>query len=91
MSKSFLASLGLAVTALRAMGRDPSFLIGGRMLGLGTSAHLGETDLFVLEADDIGQIAVQGNLVDHEYRFERDGSRIAEVPSAGYGYATRSA
>jgi uncharacterized protein YxjI len=37
------------------------------------------------------QIAVQGNLVDHEYRFERDGSRIAEVPSAGYGYATRSA
>jgi uncharacterized protein YxjI len=48
-------------------------------------------DRFVLEADDVGQIAVQGNLVDHEYRFERDGSRIAEVPSAGYGYATRSA
>lgn len=45
-------STGLAVTALRAMGRDPSFLVGGRMLGLGTSAHLGEPDLFVLEADE---------------------------------------
>jgi UDP-N-acetylmuramate--alanine ligase len=45
-------STGLAVTALRATGRDPSFLVGGRMLGLGTSAHLGETDLFVLEADE---------------------------------------
>ena len=34
-------STGLAVTALGAMGGDPSFLVGGRMLGLGTSAHLG--------------------------------------------------
>lgn len=45
-------STGLAVTGLRAAGRDPSFLVGGRMLGLGTSAHLGEQDLFVLEADE---------------------------------------
>lgn len=45
-------STALAVTALRAAGRDPSFLVGGRMLGLGTSAHLGEADLFVLEADE---------------------------------------
>jgi len=43
---------GLAVTGLRAVGRDPSFLVGGRMLGLGTSAHLGEPGLFVLEADE---------------------------------------
>lgn len=45
-------STGLAVTGLRAAGRDPSFLVGGRMLGLATSAHLGERDLFVLEADE---------------------------------------
>ncbi len=45
-------STGLAVTGLRAAGRDPSFLLGGRMLGLGTSAHLGERDLFALEADE---------------------------------------
>jgi uncharacterized protein YxjI len=36
-------------------------------------------DRFVLEADDVGQIAIQGNLVDHEYTFERDGATIAEV------------
>ena len=45
-------STGLAVTGLRASGRDPSFLVGGRMLGLGTSAHLGDPDVFVLEADE---------------------------------------
>jgi UDP-N-acetylmuramate--alanine ligase len=45
-------STGLAVTGLRAAGRDPSFLVGGRMLGLHTSAHLGEQDLFALEADE---------------------------------------
>lgn len=45
-------STALAVTALRAAGRDPSFLVGGRMLALGTSAHLGERDLFALEADE---------------------------------------
>ena len=40
---------------------------------------LPQRDRFVLEAGDVGQIAVQGSLVDHEYTFERDGSRIAEV------------
>ena len=34
---------------------------------------------FTLQADDIGEITIQGNIVDHEYRFERDGSKIAEV------------
>lgn len=45
-------STGLAVTGLRAVGRDPSFLVGGRLLGLGTGAHLGERDVFALEADE---------------------------------------
>jgi len=31
------------------------------------------------EADDVGEIAIQGNIVDHEYTFERNGARIAEV------------
>lgn len=43
---------GLAVTALRATGRDPSFVIGGELTGLGTNAHLGDPGLFVLEADE---------------------------------------
>ena len=36
-------------------------------------------DRFVLEADDVGQIAIQGNLVDHEYTFKRDSATLAEV------------
>jgi UDP-N-acetylmuramate--alanine ligase len=42
----------LAVTALQAVGRDPSFVLGGEITSLGTNAHLGERDLFVLEADE---------------------------------------
>ncbi len=45
-------STALAVTAVQATGRDPSFLLGGRMLSLRTGAHLGERDLFLLEADE---------------------------------------
>ncbi len=36
-------------------------------------------DRFVLEADDVGEISVQGNLVDHEYTFESNGAKVAEV------------
>lgn len=36
-------------------------------------------DRYTIEADDVGEIRVQGNLVDHEYTFERDGATIAEV------------
>ncbi|MEU1971237.1 LURP-one-related family protein [Microbacterium sp. NPDC019599] len=34
---------------------------------------------YTLQADDIGEISIQGNIVDHEYEFERGGSKIAEV------------
>jgi uncharacterized protein YxjI len=36
-------------------------------------------DRYVLEADDVGEISIQGNLVDHEYTFESNGAKIAEV------------
>ena len=45
-------STALMVAALRAAGRDPSFIVGGQLLDLNTGAHLGENDLFVLEADE---------------------------------------
>ncbi len=45
-------SSALAVTALRGSGLDPSFLVGGEMVGLGTGAHVGTDDVFVLEADE---------------------------------------
>ena len=34
---------------------------------------------FTLQADDIGEIGIQGNIVDHEYKFERGDAKIAEV------------
>ena len=42
----------MAIHALRAAGRDPSFLLGGELVELNTNAHLGERDLFALEADE---------------------------------------
>ena len=36
-------------------------------------------DRFTLHADDGGEISIQGNVVDHEYKFERDDAKIAEV------------
>lgn len=42
----------LLVTALRGLGEDPSFVVGGEMLDLSTNGHHGSTDLLVLEADE---------------------------------------
>lgn len=42
----------LIVAALRGIGEDPSFIVGGRLADLNTNAHLGNRDLFVLEADE---------------------------------------
>ena len=60
-------STALAVRALRGSGLDPSFLVGGEMLGLNTGAHVGGHDLFVLEADEafgtFRHLALNGVLV----------------------------
>jgi UDP-N-acetylmuramate--alanine ligase len=42
----------MAVTALRAIGEDPTFIVGGEMRALNTGAHLGTGRLFALEADE---------------------------------------
>ena len=42
----------MLVAATRALGRDPSFMVGGEMAALNTNAHLGERSLFLLEADE---------------------------------------
>lgn len=42
----------MAVTALQHLGADPTFIVGGEMAALNTGAHLGDPDLFVLEADE---------------------------------------
>ena len=45
-------STALAVTATRAMGLNPTFLVGGEMIGLNTGASVGTDELFLLEADE---------------------------------------
>jgi UDP-N-acetylmuramate--alanine ligase len=45
-------STALAVTALRATGHDPSFLLGGELSDLNTGAHLGDGTRLLLEADE---------------------------------------
>ncbi|MEA3511004.1 MAG: UDP-N-acetylmuramate--L-alanine ligase [Actinomycetota bacterium] len=46
------SSTAMAVAALRACGRDPSFIVGGEIADLNTGAHLGDPDLLLLEADE---------------------------------------
>ncbi len=45
-------STALAVTALRAAGHDPTFLLGGELSDLNTGAHLGAGTRLLLEADE---------------------------------------
>lgn len=42
----------MLITAMRAAGLDPSFVVGGTVSGLETNGHLGATDLLVIEADE---------------------------------------
>lgn len=42
----------MLIAALRAGGVDPSFVVGGDLADLGTNGHVGESPLFVLEADE---------------------------------------
>lgn len=46
------SSTAMAVAALRACGRDPSFIVGGELTDLNTGAHLGDRDVLLLEADE---------------------------------------
>lgn len=45
-------STGMIVTALRAVGADPTFVNGGVIAQLGVSSGSGTDDLFVIEADE---------------------------------------
>ncbi|HEX6219907.1 MAG TPA: UDP-N-acetylmuramate--L-alanine ligase, partial [Acidimicrobiia bacterium] len=42
----------MLITILRALGEDPSFVVGGDLVDLGTNGHAGGSDLLVLEADE---------------------------------------
>ena len=42
----------MLVVAARAAGLDPSFVVGGELVDLGTNAHRGEDPLLILEVDE---------------------------------------
>ncbi len=42
----------MLVTILRALGEDPSFIVGGDLMDAGTNGHFGMDELLVLEADE---------------------------------------
>ncbi len=42
----------MLVQAARAAGRDPSFVVGGELVDLGTNAHRGEDPTLILEVDE---------------------------------------
>jgi UDP-N-acetylmuramate--alanine ligase len=46
------SSAAMLVKALRAVGRNPSFVIGGVLSEVGTNASLGDRELLVLEVDE---------------------------------------
>ncbi len=43
---------GLVVSALHGAGVDPTFLVGGELVNQNTFAHIGDRDVFALEADE---------------------------------------
>ena len=43
---------GMITTILLAAGRDPTYIVGGMVASLGTNAHAGQDNLFVIEADE---------------------------------------
>ena len=45
-------STGMVITALKAMGQDPSFVNGGVINSVGQSSSSGTGELFVIEADE---------------------------------------
>ncbi|MGD2103452.1 MAG: UDP-N-acetylmuramate--L-alanine ligase [Acidimicrobiia bacterium] len=64
----------MLVTALRSIGEDPSFIVGGDLVDPGTNGHFGATDLLVLEADEAFRTFESLNLdglvitnVEHEH------------------------
>jgi UDP-N-acetylmuramate--alanine ligase len=46
----------MIVQVLQACGRDPSYIVGGVMANTGTNAGVGQQSLFVVEADEYGDM-----------------------------------
>jgi UDP-N-acetylmuramate--alanine ligase len=76
----------LLVTALRSLQVDPSFVLGGDIVGVGTNGHLGSDPLLVLEVDEafrtfesvhLAGLVVTNVEVDHLDHFGDEESLLA--------------
>lgn len=81
------SSTAMLVSALRATGADPSFVVGGEISGLATNAHLGDPDLLVVEADEAFgtflSLALRGLVVTNvEAEHLEHYSSLAEIEDA---------
>jgi uncharacterized protein YxjI len=45
---------------------------------------------YAIEVEDGSDLPAKGNIVDHEYEFERDGTKWRRSRSVGSAYATRT-
>lgn len=84
----------LLTHVLAANGRDPSAIIGGVMQDTGSNARVGQSDLFVIEADEYGEmflglspeIAVINNIEhDHPDQF----ANLDEMQAVFHQFADR--
>ncbi|MDX1449164.1 MAG: UDP-N-acetylmuramate--L-alanine ligase [Acidimicrobiia bacterium] len=81
------STTAMLVAGARAAGRDPSFVVGGELLDLGTNAATGTDELLILEVDEafgtFEHVHLQGLIVtsieeDHLDHFEnREGVEAA--------------
>lgn len=86
----------MLVTALRAMGEDPSFIVGGDIVDIGTNGHYGTDPLLVLEADEafrtFEHLHLDGLIVtnvEHEHvdHFESESELVAAFVTVAEGVA----
>jgi UDP-N-acetylmuramate--alanine ligase len=87
----------MLIAALRALGEDPSFIVGGELVDAGTNGHFGQDQLLVLEADEAfrtfesltlsGLVVtnVEYEHVDHFASFENLVDSFIDVASAVSG------
>jgi UDP-N-acetylmuramate--alanine ligase len=90
-------STAMAVAAWRALGEDPSFMVGGDLPNLNTNAHLGDRDIFLLEADEafgtflslhltgLGVTGIEADHLDHYGSIGALEDAFVEVASAVTG------
>lgn len=91
---------GMLVKVMLEVNRDPSFIVGGVLIGLDTNARAGTSDLFIIEADEYDRMflglhpkAAILTIVEHDHpdcypteeeMVETFGQFVAQIPRGGF-------